>query len=618
MAQRFEDRRLGRGVEHRRRLVEGQQHRALQHGAGHRNLLPLRREEARAAGADRVIEPDRDDQRAQIEFVEHLADRGMHAFESVGLAAQDRAEQDVLLDRHSGVVAFRIEELDRTAQILRQSCGEGMPRGEDALPHRLVDETEPVARRDQPQRQAEKACAIALRQPVETVALGARDDPLKPGDVLPADDVEFLEEGVAGRQVPEQFGDHARQPVPGLHEIVGQAGLIEHPAHIGVLREAAIRKGRADRGAEQQVCGDRRARVVALAVETLDQRHEPLCGEPLIKAPPRFEQPLGGVGVALRVEPAAQPETVEVALETGDPHDLQQAPLQRGGILDPGLPVIDPIGGDIELAIARAARLLDRTRARFVIGNAAIVGAVAQPEQQVLANAGGEEVGRGADIADQPARGGKRQRGEIDAAQRDLAAARHVEARQQLRHQILAAIARPHKRDMRAERKGEVEPVEKADAVAVDETDIGQFDLVLRRFYGAPLVEQQARVEHIGYMKLLDDLLVLDRDVLLVLVEVEQFLPWRRQFLVCREHRDQRAERQFARDDEIAADQVEEKRRQLVDQVVDEFDKELAVVDVEADVVDLAEAVRDVGELMLRAGIGADLDLRGDRLADAV
>src|SRR5437764_15004040 len=106
---------------------------------------------------------------------------------------------------------------------------------------------------------------------------------------------------------------------------------------------------------------------------------------------------------------------------------------------------------------------------------------------------------------------------------------------------------------MRAERKGEAEPVEKADAVAIDQTDIGQLDFALRRLDGAPLVEQQARVEHIGYMKLLDDLLVLDRDVLLVLVEIEQLLPGRRQFLVCREHRDQRAERQFARDDEIAA-----------------------------------------------------------------
>ena len=78
---------------------------------------------------------------------------------------------------------------------------------------------------------------------------------------------------------------------------------------------------------------------------------------------------------------------------------------------------------------------------------------------------------------------------------------------------------------MRAEREREAEPVEEADAIAVDKTDIGQFDLALRRFDVAPFLEQQPRIEHVGDMELLDYLLVLDRDVLLVLVEVEQFLP---------------------------------------------------------------------------------------------
>ena len=227
-------------------------------------------------------------------------------------------------------------------------------------------------------------------------------------------------------------------------------------------------------------------------------------------------------------------------------------------------------------------------------------------------------MGRGPDIADQPPRGGKGQRGEIDSTQADMAAGRGMEPRQELWHQILAAIARPDQRDMRAEREGDADPVEEADAVAIDEAEIAELDLALRRLDHPAVIVQQARIEHVGDLELLDDLLVLDRDVLLVLVEIEQFLPRRRQLLVGREHRHQRAERQFAVDHEISADHEKEERRQLVEQVVEEFDEELAVVDVEADVVDLAEAVRDVGQLVLGAGVGADLDLRGDAFADAV
>ena len=80
------------------------------------------------------------------------------------------------------------------------------------------------------------------------------------------------------------------------------------------------------------------------------------------------------------------------------------------------------------------------------------------------------------DVANQPAGSGKRQRGEIDTAEADLPAGRRSEPRQQLRHQILAAIAWPDQRDMSAERETEAESIEQADAVAVDQADIAEFD----------------------------------------------------------------------------------------------------------------------------------------------
>src|SRR5436309_5213031 len=122
-----------------------------------------------------------------------------------------------------------------------------------------------------------------------------------------------------------------------------------------------------------------------------------------------------------------------------------------------------------------------------------------------------------------------------------MAAGRSMKPCQQLRHQILAAIARPDQRDMRAEWEGDTDPVEQTDAIAVDQADIAEFNLALRRLDRLALFEQEPGIEHVGDLELLDDLLVLDRDVLLVLVEIEQFLPRRGQILIRRDHRYQRA-----------------------------------------------------------------------------
>ena len=104
----------------------------------------------------------------------------------------------------------------------------------------------------------------------------------------------------------------------------------------------------------------------------------------------------------------------------------------------------------------------------------------------------------------------------------------------------------------------------------------------------------------------------------LVEYQVEQLLPRAEDVLVGGEHGDQRAERQAALDHQVAADRIEEERRDLGQEIVQELDEELALVDVEADRVDLAEAVADVGPLEVQRVVGADLGDAGHRLADPV
>src|ERR1700733_4334715 len=111
-----------------------------------------------------------------------------------------------------------------------------------------------------------------------------------------------------------------------------------------------------------------------------------------------------------------------------------------------------------------------------------------------------------------------------------------------------------------------------------------------RRRFG----EQQVQIDHVGRLELLDDLVVGDPRVLVVLIKVEQLLPGRRQILVRGKHRDQRAARQIPPVDQTAAERIEEERGQLPYEVVEELDEELPPVNLEPDIVDGAEDMREI------------------------
>jgi hypothetical protein len=94
-----------------------------------------------------------------------------------------------------------------------------------------------------------------------------------------------------------------------------------------------------------------------------------------------------------------------------------------------------------------------------------------------------------------------------------------------LRHKVSAAAALPDDRHIGAEGKLEIDPLEQMDPVTVHQIEIGGGDLAAQRFDGLRLFEQQSFIEHIRDVELLDDLLILDRDVLLILIEIKQLLP---------------------------------------------------------------------------------------------
>ena len=96
---------------------------------------------------------------------------------------------------------------------------------------------------------------------------------------------------------------------------------------------------------------------------------------------------------------------------------------------------------------------------------------------------------------------------------------------------------------------------------------------------------------------MLHDLIVFDLHVESLLVPVDQLLQGRRQLPVGGDDGDELADIELPAQGEIAAHRIEEERRQLRREVVQELDDELPLVDAEADVEELVEAVADLGAL---------------------
>src|SRR5437763_1688083 len=188
---------------------------------------------------------------------------------------------------------------------------------------------------------------------------------------------------------------------------------------------------------------------------------------------------------------------------------------------------------------------------------------------------------------------GNRQRHavEVGVANAKAPARRGDEPGKELRDEISAAVALADDCYIGAEREVEIDLFEQRDAVIVHHTDIGRSDLAMQRFELLRRFEQQAFVEHIRNLELLDDLLVFDRHVLLVLIEVKQLLPRRRYVLIGGKHRDQRAERELALDHKISADQEKQERRRIADHIVEKVYEEVEVIDLYQNIVDFSLAL---------------------------
>ena len=135
---------------------------------------------------------------------------------------------------------------------------------------------------------------------------------------------------------------------------------------------------------------------------------------------------------------------------------------------------------------------------------------------------------------------------------------------------------------------------------------------------GALIPHQPLDRINIGGIKVFHHCLVFHLHVGDELVIGQQFLPGPGQILVGGDHRQQRTDAEIALDDQIAADQIEEERRQLVHEIIHELDEILPIVDLVADLEIFVEPVSNIGRMQRRSIIGVNLMNASDRLAQLV
>ena len=114
-----------------------------------------------------------------------------------------------------------------------------------------------------------------------------------------------------------------------------------------------------------------------------------------------------------------------------------------------------------------------------------------------------------------------------------------------------------------------------------------------------------------------DHLLVLDRGIRAALFPVDQLLDWRRQIAIGGDRGDELAKVEGAAQREVAADRVEEKRRCLRKQGVQILDGKFALIEIGADLEQVAKATADLGVAEAFEAVRLDRARTVDHLADA-
>ena len=120
----------------------------------------------------------------------------------------------------------------------------------------------------------------------------------------------------------------------------------------------------------------------------------------------------------------------------------------------------------------------------------------------------------------------------------------------------------------------------------------------------------------IGQFKLFIKLFVLNTRIGKALVIRQKLFPGGGHVFVGGKGRDKGAEAEIADNHQIAANRIEEERRDLGDEVIEEFDKELTEIDFLTDFKNPAQTLGEVGKFEPLGFVGANVGRTPNGLAD--
>ena len=184
-------------IEQRRRLVEHQHRGRLISARASPSFCRCAADSRLPAMPTWKSSPTSSTARRRPRAVEHLGDELADALRRLGLAVDQAAEQDVVLQRGGGVVAILVVELDRADQRRRQVVGEGVARLQQPLLQRLVDEAQAMARLDIGEGQRASASRGRRRRWRPVGLADARQQSAELRQIVGADEAELLEERMA-------------------------------------------------------------------------------------------------------------------------------------------------------------------------------------------------------------------------------------------------------------------------------------------------------------------------------------------------------------------------------------------------------------------------------------
>ena len=212
--------------------------------------------------------------------------------------------------------------------------------------------------------------AEGQRHQARPVGLGHRLDALAAeplqqqpdvGQLVGRDEAVLLEQRIVGRQAGEQLDHGLGDAEAHALQVEFEAGRLQHRLHVGIGGDAVAVELLAERGAEQQVLGDRQVLVVEVVVERLDQAGIGLVLQASAQRVARLQDLLGEIGPERRVDGAAQPQRIDVLVELDLLQRVDHARQQVGRAGGAGQLVVDPVGIGIERRIAGALAIPSRT-----------------------------------------------------------------------------------------------------------------------------------------------------------------------------------------------------------------------------------------------------------------